>query len=130
VSDSAPGLTFDTGLLYLLWRGTDAQHTLNVLQSPDGANFGGKVTLGDTSDFHPALDRPHDFRLVWTGRDAGQHLNVLSTPALKTPGSKDAFADNSRVAPALVAFGNLLFLGWSGTDAPCHPSLAARCGEH
>jgi hypothetical protein len=128
-SDSAPSLSFDNGMLYLLWRGTDANRSLNILQSADGATFGGKVTLGDTSDFHPALARLGQFHLVWTGRDVGQRLNVLAGSTPSALGGHDTFGDSARAAPALAAFGNRLFLSWTGTDPRAHVNLAVLTDE-
>jgi hypothetical protein len=106
----------DTSLA-LAWTGTDAAHHLNVMTSPDGHSFGGKVTLGETSIDGPgfAFGNGRAF-LGWTGTDSGHHLNVISSADCHTFGNKVTLGETSPGGPAL-AFGNgRLFIAWNGTD--------------
>jgi hypothetical protein len=100
------------------------------MQSADGINFGGKVTLNESSDFHPALAHLGQFQLAWTGKDPGTHLNLRTGADLRAAASKETFGDNSGAAPALAVFGNRLFLSWTGTDNRGHLNLAVLADDH
>ncbi len=104
--------------LALAWTGTDSQHRLNVMSSPDGRSFGGKVTLGETSIDGPALAFGGGrLFLAWTGTDGPHHLNVLSSADGQHFVNKVTLGETSPAGPAL-AFGNgRLFLAWTGTDS-------------
>jgi hypothetical protein len=126
-SGAPPGLAFFDGTLYLLWAGTDPNHSLNIIQSSDGQNFGNKITLGDTSDFPPALAKWNSLNLAWTGRDPAQSLNLMSGPDSHHLGNKATFGDAGAAAPALLTYHGALFILWTGTD-PNHHVNVARIG--
>lgn len=106
--------------LFAAWTGVDAQHHLNVIRSYDGREFQGKVTLGETSNFGPALAYSDGaLYIAWTGTDG--RLNVASSfDEGKTFGNKVTLAETSGAAPAIAAAGRTLYLSWSGTDQDHH----------
>jgi len=106
--------------LYAAWTGTDSDHHLNVVFSMDGRQFGGKVTLGETSFHSPALAYSgHSLFLAWTGTD--RRLNVARLAATGANFgqilSKVTLNETSDQAPALAAVGQTLYLAWSGTNS-------------
>ena len=124
-SASAPGLSFVDGKLYLLWRGTDANHSLNVMESADGVAFTNKVTLGDSSNMQPGLARQSAFELVWTGRDPAHRLNRLSDSTSRFDAAvKATFDDTSIAGLSLVTFRGQAYVTWTGTDAAHHVNVA------
>lgn len=119
-SATSPGLAFAGGQLYLLWRGTDPARSLNVMEF----NSRSKVTLGDASDFHPALAGLGGFKLVWTGRDQSQSLNLLTGPGTHNLGDKQTYGDAASASPSLVAYQGQLVICWTGTDGEHHLNVA------
>lgn len=123
---SAPNL----GLASVLaWTGTNAGHSLNVMQSSDGVTYGGKVTFAESSASRPAVavqGPPTTIVLAWTGTDINHTLNLLCQgPACATgAGSFKKLTitnQTSFTSPGLVRFGTRYLLAWAGTDA--HHSL-------
>lgn len=57
------------GTVYLVWDGTDAGNSLNVIRSSDGVRFGAKVTLRESSRSQPSLAGVDALVLGWTGID-------------------------------------------------------------
>jgi beta-N-acetylhexosaminidase len=118
---SAPNL----GLASVLaWTGTNANHSLNVMQSSDGVNYGGKVTFSESSATRPAVAAvgpQATIVLAWTGLDANHSLNLLCQgPACGTSWTgyrKITFGDSSFTSPALAQSGNRFYLVWAGNDA-------------
>ena len=108
----------------LAWVGTDANHSLNVMQSSDGVTYGGKLTFAESSNWRPAVvavGTPPSIVLAWTGTDPNHSLNLLcrGTACGSSMGSlrKLTLADNSFTSPALARFGSGYLLAWAGTDA-------------
>jgi len=67
--------------LRIAWAGTDANHSINYMDTRDGKTFSGKVTLTDSSDSTPTLSLGYStsqVAIAWTGRDAEHHLNVAT----------------------------------------------------
>jgi len=115
----------------LAWRGTDANHSLNVQTFPDGT----KLTLHENSFAAPALSFTSpsssgtlELLLAWTGTDANHSLNVLPMkvigvggPTSLVPGTKTVLSQfSSDAGPGLT--GNIsgvdrLVLGWSTRGA-------------
>ncbi|WIG61003.1 MAG: Beta-hexosaminidase [Ktedonobacterales bacterium] len=108
----------------LAWIGTDAGHSLNIMQSSDGVTYGGKVTFAESSATRPAVAAqgpPTTIVLAWTGTDANHSLNLLCQGSAcgASAGSfkKLTLNETSFTSPALVRFGNGFLLAWAGTDA-------------
>lgn len=76
------------GVVILAWRGTDANHSLNVLFDVYGRQK--KLVLRDNSFTTPSIVIFRgDLLLAWTGTDANHSLNVLPISlASLTPGHK------------------------------------------
>lgn len=126
---SNPGAPTPSRASVLAWTGSDAGHSLNIMQSSDGVTYGGKVTFAESSDYRPAVaaqGTPTTVVLAWTGTDPSHSLNLLCQgPACGTGvGSEKKYtfiSENSFTSPALVQFGDGFLLAWAGTDA--HHSL-------
>ena len=99
-SASGPGLSFINGRLYLLWQGSDANRSLNIMESANGSTFTNKVILAESSNFHPSLIDISQFCLAWTGRDVAESLNTLTGAATHGLGNKRTFGDTARGVPA------------------------------
>jgi hypothetical protein len=72
----------------LAWNGTDANHFLNVIQSSDSVDYGGKVTLPETSATRLAVageGLPTTIVVAWTGTGAQHHINLLCQGTTCTP---------------------------------------------
>lgn len=122
--DSPSLWTSDAGSVRALitWTGTDPAHRLNLMSSADGAAWGGKVTLAETSRFRAGLARTgpnaSDRAVVaWTGTDANQSLNVLVGTPPSSAIKLTLRQDNSFTAPSIVVYNGELYLAWAGTDA-------------
>ncbi len=122
-SNSGPSLTVIDGALYLLWQGRDDPPHLNIAEYvPSGKaggvlTFVGKNTIGQTSDFAPALTRLGDtFVLAWTGRDDAQSLNTLKGTDLFTMSDHSVYTDHSEIGPTLTTFQGEVYIGWEGRD--------------
>lgn len=116
----APALAdFNDSQLVVGWTGTNWNHNLNVLASPDGATFddSAKVTLEETSIDGPALAVGNGQLIIaWTGTDSAHSINIESSTDLRNFGNKTTLRETSPYGPAL-AFGNAqVFLAWTGTD--------------
>jgi len=127
---------FDGGVFYLLWSGTDGQHSLNISQSTDGITFTNKITPNESSDFQSALGRliSGAFWLAWTGRDSARSLNSLNNNEFATGPTglthKQTYTDTSIAGPALapIEFGHELIIGWIGTDQEHHLNVSVIAG--
>lgn len=118
---SAPNLGLASALA---WTGTDANHSLNVMESSDGMTYGGKLTFAESSNSRPAVvatGTPPSIVLAWTGTDLNHSLNLLcrGTACGSSMNSlrKLTLSDNSFTSPALARYGNGYLLTWAGTDA-------------
>ncbi len=122
----APNLGFAS---ILAWTGTDARHSLNILQSSDGVTYGKKATFAESSATRPAvaaIGTPPTIVLAWTGTDINHSLNLLCRGAAcgtSASGERKVTlsSDSSFSSPALTRYGNGFLLAWAGTDA--HRSL-------
>ncbi len=108
----------------LAWTGTNAQHSLNIMESSDGVHYGGKVTFAESSATRPAVAAqgvPTTVVLAWTGTDSIHSLNLLCRgPACGVGYSgarKFTLPDTSIASPGLTTFGAGFLLAWTGTDA-------------
>ena len=123
-SPTEPSLVSHNGVLYLLWNGTDSANKLNIIESHDmGASFSNKITLGETSDHHPAMTFGADGlpRLSWTGSGNALLNELISETGTTngfaaTPAYKRMFSDTGANGPSLCAFRGRAFVGWTGTD--------------
>jgi hypothetical protein len=105
--------------LALAWTGTDPAHHLNVVASPDGRSFGGKVTLPETSPHAPAAAFGNGrLFLAWT--DNQRRINVISSTDNITFSNTVTLTQMSTSAPALTFANGLLHLAWTGTDSQHH----------
>jgi hypothetical protein len=107
----------------LAWRGSDANHSLNVETFPNRR----KLTLRENSFAAPALtilNSPIGVLLAWTGTDANHSLNVLpitvSDSGALVPGTKTVLSQfSSDAGPGvgsiimLVGAAFQFVLGWS-----------------
>ncbi len=107
----------------LAWTGTDANHSLNIMQSGDGVTYGAKETFAESAVGRPAVaakGSPTTVILAWIGEDPVHSLNLLCQGvACGTSGNnyrKLTLADNSFASPSLTAFGNGFLLAWAGND--------------
>ena len=103
--------------LLLVWTGVNSAHNLNIISSPDGSTFSGKVTLPELSTTrHAATSNGTGTAwFAWVGV-GNLNLNVASTTDGVTYHNKVTLNEQSSQPPAL-AFGNgVLYLAWTGTD--------------
>jgi len=123
-SEASPSLCFANGKLYLLWCGTDAKRSLNVIEWNEKTGFVNKITLPGSSRFAPALAF-HDgrFYLAWTGQDS--YLYTMVGFDLNKMYYKRSCSYTSIAAPSLLAFKGQLYLSWSSSDGLCSVNIAA-----
>jgi hypothetical protein len=104
------------------WSGTDNPSHLNVIVSPDGLNWGNKVTIPNETTPNAvalAFDGTAGRTFIgWTGTDSAHSLNVMSTQdsTLHNWGNKHTLNEQSNHGPVLLLFNGRLFLAWTGTD--------------
>jgi hypothetical protein len=103
----------------LAWTGTDAAHSLNVMTSTDGINYGNKITLDEESFTRPSVlllrqNNANIIVLAWTGTDANHSLNVMYD--VYGAQRKITIGDDSNYAPSLAFFQGQVLLAWTGTD--------------
>src|SRR5262249_39764600 len=113
-----PALSFVDRTLLLLWVGTDANRSLNVMESTDGIAFRNKKTLPQSSNFPPALvsDSGHLY-LAWTEKEREQRLRLMRGETVPTLGNEQTYTSNTgAAAPALVSFKGALYLLWTGNE--------------
>ena len=131
-SPTEPSLAFHNGVLYLLWNGTDSANKLNIIESHDmGTTFSNKITLGETSDHHPAMTFGTDGlpRLSWAG-SGNALLNELVSETGTTngfeavPAYKRTFTDMGANGPCLCSFRGRIYVGWTATDGDHHVNVA------
>jgi len=119
VSHRGPALTCFNGTFFLAWTGRDKEHSIHVMQSPDGGDtWSSKVTLPVYSTSAPALgifgNRIH---VAWRDKPRhGSYLNIMSSADGITWENKTKLAVRAQTGPALANFGSLLFIAWSGKD--------------
>ncbi len=126
---AAPELSFINGTLYVLWRGTDENRTLHIMESTDGVNFTNRIDLPEGSDFRPALAQQGTlFYLAWTGRDAQRQLNLATGSEVSSLGNKQTYVEASGAGPALVNVGGQIYIGWASAENP--PLINISPGRH
>lgn len=106
----------------IAWTGTDAGHSLNLMESSDGVRYGGKITFAESSATRPAVAAqgpPTTIVLAWTGMDSNHTLNLICLGPACGGGEKKLtlWGNNSIASPALVKFGGNFLLGFTGTDS-------------
>jgi Astacin (Peptidase family M12A) len=121
-SSHAPALASHSGRLFLAWKGS-GNDNLNVASVDLGPpnNFGiiglsGKMTLGDSSDFGPALVS-HGGRLFLGWRGSGNenlNLSFSDDNGGSFHGTK-TFGDTSTDAPSLTSHNGRLMMSWKGS---------------
>jgi hypothetical protein len=102
------------------------------MQSDDGVYFTNKMTLSESSAFHPGLTVAINgsYYLAWTGQDAAHSLNRLANASSSTGPTnlqyKETFSESSiaglSVAP--LANGHELFVAWTEADSARHVNVA------
>jgi hypothetical protein len=106
------------------WVGTNGSHSLNVMLSTNGLNYGSKITLSQSSDISPAVlvnwvNNQAVVTIAWVGTSSSQSLYVLHDVygALGTPQELTLSTQSSNAAPTLAEFGNQIWLAWTAPDA-------------
>ena len=130
-TNDGPSIAFGNGVAYIAYRGTDANHTPNIVASTDrtfkqglqaSLLTGEKANVGPTVMFQPAVgSNPALVWLFWVGSDG--RINWETSPV--SANGSTAFANKQTMnetasAPigALVdSVGNLVRIAWAGTDA-------------
>ena len=110
-----------------MWAGNDTNQSLNVLESNDGMAWTNKLTLGDSTNHHPALvaSTLNGLYLMWTGRDSDGHINLgVSAQGAIQLRSKQTLQDGAQAGPTLVAFKGDTYLAWTGRDTNGHVNVA------
>jgi hypothetical protein len=105
--------------LYIAWTGV-GNNELNVAQVNVSGNnvtgFSGKVTLGETSPYSPALASMNGlFYLAWTGV-GNNELNVAVSLNNGASFSKYVSTQTSQAAPALAVQNGVLYIAWMGDN--------------
>jgi hypothetical protein len=122
-STDAPTITSHNGQLYFGWKGSgnDNLNVAIVALVSNGGGFGidgfsQKTTLGETSDFSPALASQNG-RLWLAFRGSGnENLNIIaSDDAASTFVDKRVSFETSTDAPCLTGGLGRLFYGWKGS---------------
>jgi hypothetical protein len=103
--------------LYIAWTGV-GNNELNVAQvNVSGSNvtgFSGKVTLGETSPYPPALASMNGLLyLAWTGV-GNNELNIAVSLNNGASFNKYVSTQTSQAAPALVVQNGVLYIAWKG----------------
>jgi hypothetical protein len=102
--------------------GSDTAHHINLMTSSDGAHWGSKTILSETSASRPGLTRysanaNDNVVVAWTGTDSNHCLNVLvGNPPLGFT-KLTLQHDNSFTSPAVAMLHGDVYLVWAGTDA-------------
>jgi hypothetical protein len=141
-SHTEPAFTIFNGKLILMWSGTDSdlihpdqRHHLNFIESSNGGlNWGHKVTIGDRSDYHPAMAVGVDNvpYFCWTGLDKEKTINLLHSEdgTIKAfnanPNYKRTFRNRSANGPCLCEFKGKVFIGWTGPDKQVNVAQLSR----
>lgn len=111
----------------IAWTGTDALHHLNVLTTNDGLNYGGKLTLPETSYANLAMlvappataGAPNVVVIAWLGTNNAHSLNVLYDVYGVTGQQRKLtmWNDSSANTPALAWYNGQIWLAWTGTNS-------------
>ncbi len=145
-SFTAPALFSGTcltppALLCLAWTGTDANHSLNILQLTVTATGIVPVTKTilsqDSSDAGPHLAQSAAtaMDLLWSTRGtlqlriaAATHADALQ-PGTAVDGEISAAAPDAFVLGPVLGLGNQEWIGWTGTDPAHHLNLFPIAGN-
>jgi hypothetical protein len=102
--------------LYLAWTSTESARRINLVSSSDGSTFTGKVTLGESSAYAPALTVfNNQLYLAWVGVDTEKRLNLMLLNG-QSFSNKQILPESSSTGAALESFNNQLSIAWTGTD--------------
>jgi hypothetical protein len=137
-SFTAPALLVGPGF-FLAWTGTDANHSLNILAlsvTASGLVRGQKTVLSQNSSNagpHLARGSATVIDLVWTSRALQLRRASATLPAGLQPGigipETSAFAPDIFAIGPFIGAGNLLWLGWTGTDRAHHLNLESTATQ-
>ncbi|GGB00609.1 hypothetical protein [Puia dinghuensis] len=117
---NAPGAVEFGNRLVVAWAGTDPEHHLNIIQSPEEDVWFDKLTLNDTSPAGATLCVFHNrLYLAWSG-SGNQQLNVMSSANGIYWEQKVVLNETSVGRPALTVYRDQLVLGWVGSDLQRH----------
>lgn len=106
------------------WVGVNSGHSLNVMTSTDGLNYGSKITLSQSSNISPAVlvtwvNGKAVVTIAWVGTNSGHWLYVLYDVygALGSPQELTLSTLSSNDAPSLAEFAGQIWLAWTAPDA-------------